>query len=284
MSAVLTVQASPHLGQENGLPAAFYAGKIALLPPSPSSLALVQTLQTRLQQALFPAPLIATAHGVLVPDLLRKRLHHLRTQLYSDPPVLRALAQIVAELAAELGWAELPYLDLPRLRAIVPQMHRLPEAADAFSAHRDSWYANPPAQINLWIPLGDYPAAQTFVFYPSYFDQAVPNNSEVFDYDQWRAAVGWQSLNRPADAVYPQALAIPEAEPLGFACQAGQRLLFSGSHLHQPLPNLSEEIRFSLDLRLVCKDDFEQGRGAPQADNRSQGSTWPEFVPLENWQ
>ncbi|MBT9547366.1 MAG: hypothetical protein IV090_18380 [Candidatus Sericytochromatia bacterium] len=269
----------------NGLrPDAFYRGEIALLNATSTTGLLVQGMHSRLQQALFPAPIFATAQHILANDLLRGRLHHLRRQLYTDQVILKVLATIVTELATELKWPELPFVDLPRLRAIVPQMHQLSAATDAFSAHRDTWYANPPAQINLWIPLGDYPATQTFVFYPDCFSRAVKNNSESFDYEHWRATVGWQSLQKPESAIYPQALELQVEEPLGFACEAGQRLLFSGSHLHQPLPNNGENIRFSLDLRLVCRSDFIQKRGTPQTDNRSQGSTWPEFVSLAAWQ
>ncbi|MGE3727466.1 MAG: hypothetical protein AB7I41_18040 [Candidatus Sericytochromatia bacterium] len=284
MSKLLTALLPPALGSDNVCPESFYAGKIALLPPSALSLNVVRVLQQALQQALFPAPDIATAHRVLDGNYLRERLHRLRIRLYSDQVVLQNLAQIIQELANEWGWPELPYVDLPRLRAIVPNMHQLPAAADAFSAHRDTWYANPPAQINLWIPLGDYPAQQTFVFYPDYFCKPVANDSADFDYEQWRADVGWQSLRRPDRSVYPQALETLKSTQLGFACEAGQRLLFSGSHLHQPLPNQSQHIRYSLDLRLVCPADHQLMRGAPQVDNGSRGSTWSEFVPLATWQ
>lgn len=284
MSTVHQASLRPSLGSTGLRPDAFYQGEIALLNATSSTEALVQGLHRRLQQALFPAPIFATAHLTLASELLRYRLHRLRSQLYTDQVILKLLATIVSELATELKWPELPAVDLPRLRAIVPQMHQLSAAADAFSAHRDTWYANPAAQINLWIPLGDYPASQTFVFYPDCFSSPVKNNSECFDYADWRAKVGWQSLQKPESAIYPQALEVPEAEPLGFACEAGQRLLFSGSHLHQPLPNNGDNIRFSLDLRLVCRSDFIQKSGAPQTDNRSQGSTWPEFVPLAAWQ
>lgn len=284
MNAELKAGIYPSKGSFQLQPEAFYRGEIALLSATSATVVLVHELHRRIQQACFPAPRFATAHHMLAADLLRQRLHRLRGQLYADQAVLKLLAAVVSELALELGWSELPAVDLPRLRAIVPQMHLLPAAADAFSAHRDTWYANPAAQINLWIPLGNYPASQTFVFYPDCFSSPVKNNSEVFDYEKWRTTVGWQSLKKPESAIYPQALEVPEAKPMGFACEAGQRLLFSGSHLHQPLPNHSDNIRFSLDLRLVCPCDLNQQRGAPQTDNLSRGSTWPEFVSLDAWQ
>ncbi len=284
MSALLKANLPPSHGSIVLQPEAFYRGELALLTATSATLKLVQELHQRLHQALLPASTFARAHHILASELLRHRLHHLRRQLYTDQAVLKSLAAIVSELVEELSWPELPAVDLPRLRAIVPQMHQLPAAADAFSAHRDTWYANPAAQINLWIPLGDYSAAQTFVFYPACFSRPVKNNSEGFDYQQWQATVGWQSLQKPESAIYPQALEVPNVEQMGFACEAGQRLLFSGSHLHQPLPNNSDHIRFSLDMRLVCRRDFAEQRGAPQIDNRSKGSTWSEFVPLEAWQ
>lgn len=263
---------------------AFYGGRIALLPPTPCSQKLVAQMHGYLAQALFPAPDFRVAHRVIAGELLRQRFHTLRLSLYQDRRILGLLAQIVTELGHEMGWPERPRVDLPRLRAIVPQMHTLPAAADAFSAHRDTWYANPAAQINLWIPLGNYAAEQTFVFYPELFEVPVANNSVKFDYEDWRANVGWQRLHKPDSAVYPQALEHPSAEPLGFACEAGSRLLFSGTHLHQPLPNQSDQIRYSLDLRLLPFSDFQQNRGALQTDNGAKGSTWKEFVPLEVWQ
>lgn len=256
-----------------------HAGEIFLLPATPDSLTLVQQLRRLLQQALYPADPPDRADRWLEANLLRQRLHGLRQRLGTEAVLLQALARVIDALELASDW----YVDLPRLRAILPGMHTLPAAAPAFSAHRDCWYANPPAQINLWIPLGDYPATQTFVFYPQLFDQPVANDSACFDYSQWRTQVGWQRLQASPDSCYPQALAIPPGEPLGFDCQAGQLLLFSGTHLHQPCANQGAEIRFSLDLRLVSRADQRAGRGAPQVDNASRGSTWPDFIPLEQW-
>ncbi|PIQ28710.1 hypothetical protein COW36_11915 [bacterium (Candidatus Blackallbacteria) CG17_big_fil_post_rev_8_21_14_2_50_48_46] len=257
----------------------YYAGALTLLHPSPRSLKLVALLQNYLQQAFFPAPDPQRAHCFLGPDYLRWRVHNLRQKIQQDRAVLRVLAEVIAELelASDL------WVDLPRLRAVAPQMHQIPAAAPAFSAHRDTWYANPAAQINLWIPLGNYAADQCFVFYPDYFEKPVANDSEFFDYQDWLEQVGWQGLQAPPETVYPQALQKPEGPQFGFACQAGQRLLFSGTHLHQPQPNQRDEIRFSLDLRMVSFAAQAAGSGAPQVDNASRGSTWPDFVPLENW-
>jgi hypothetical protein len=262
---------------------AFYSGKIALLSATPTSMSLVSKLHENLCQALYPAPEIAFAYRVLAADYLREQLQRLRTKLHTQPQLLSTIKAVLEELKLELGWTDKLYVDLPRLRAIIPGMHHIPAAAPAFSAHRDTWYANPPAQINLWIPLDDYAAEQTFVFFPDYFERAIANDSEAFEYAVWKQKVGWQSLQNSEALVYPKAQASPATQALGFKCEKGQRLLFSGSHLHQPQANLGQNIRFSLDIRLVNGHDLERGLGAKQIDNRSQGSTWSEFVELEVW-
>jgi ectoine hydroxylase-related dioxygenase (phytanoyl-CoA dioxygenase family) len=57
--------------------------------------------------------------------------------------------------------------------------------------------------------------------------------------------------------------------------EPGDFLCFSGAHLHASVPNVSEETRFSVELRTVNIDDFTRNRGAPDLDGRA-----PQ-VPLE---
>ena len=267
-----------------GIPTSeFYQGKIHLLTETDNSLKLVNILIRKLNQALFPAYDFEKAHKILASDLIRIRFHNFRQSMYRDQRVLNCFAQVINELTEQLSWPFKPYVDLPRFRAILPGMHKIPEAADAFSAHRDSWFANPASQINLWIPLGSYSSEQTFIFYPDYFSQPVKNNSSKFNYNEWIKLVGWQSLTKPAEAIYPQVFELLPENHLGFSCNRGQRLLFSGTHLHQPLYNISDRIRFSVDIRLICQKDYLEQRGAPQIDNSSTGTTWNDFVPLETW-
>lgn len=162
-------------------------------------------------------------------------------------------------------------VDRLRLRGLEPGAENIPAAAPAFYAHRDTWYANPQSQINLWMPLHDVSAKDSFAFFPALFAAPVANDSADFDYDEFKAQAGFQNPNRAAAAVFPRPLeAIGEGEPV--VMPAGSLLLFSAAHLHQTSVNRTSEVRLSIDVRLVHRGDQADGKGAPNVDNRSRGS------------
>lgn len=248
---------------------ALYQGSLFLLPPSALSLHLTQTVWQQLESAFAPLSPIQ-AHLSLDNHSFRNHLEQARKAVQEDT----GLQQDYAHLLAELGCHSQDYaVDQPRLRAIVPGLEQYPEAAAVFYAHRDTWYANPNAQINLWLPLQNYRAEQTFVFWPEYFTQAIANDSSRFDYDLWQYETGFQNPAPQTEAPYPRALKQPESTPLGFACQRGTRLLFAAAQLHQTRYNPGPEIRYSLDIRLVHREDQKLDRGAPNCDNAARGST-----------
>ncbi len=221
--------------------------------------------------------------GLCLPDLhlqidnqsLQARLAVLRQDLQSDP----ILQGYYLNLMQSLGLAPAQMMiDFPRLRAIIPGAEALPAAAAVYYAHRDTWYANPAGQINLWLPLRSYPAEQTFWFWPAAFGQSVANDSAQFDYQAWKAQTGFQAQSA-SQGEYPRACQ-PPGQPLGFDCQQGEILLFAAAHLHQTRINPGPQMRYSLDLRWVCPDSQ-----APDPDNASRGSTLSDygyFQPLKN--
>jgi len=168
-------------------------------------------------------------------------------------------------------------LDRIRLRGVTPGSHKVKAAEAAFYAHRDTWYANPQAQINLWLPLHDVDGSNSFTFYPDFFEKPVANDSENFDYNAFLQQGGFQKPNSPT--VHPRWLEQPSppgGQPV--VLSVGTFLLFAASHLHATLPNLGDQVRFSIDLRLVHRADHKMGRGAPNVDNRSQGSAIQDYV------
>jgi len=168
-------------------------------------------------------------------------------------------------------------LDRFRLRGVMPGAENIPAAAAAFYAHRDCWYANPQAQINLWMPLHDVDRLCSFGFYPELFEVAVENESCGFDYDDFVGHGGFQSTAKVP--VHPHWTATEQPEPpYCVELKQGNLLLFSAAHLHRSLPNRSGRIRFSLDLRLVHLQDYAQGLGAPNCDNRSRGSALADYT------
>lgn len=160
--------------------------------------------------------------------------------------------------------------DVVRLRAVSPSMHTIKGARAAFAVHRDTWYANPQAQLNVWLPLFDMTWSQSFGFYPSLFDQQVENDSHLFDFEAFMALAGFQGRSG-GRAVYPRALGDSSLVPHRFAMGQGQALVFSASHLHGTLPNTSDRTRWSLDVRVVHRGDHASGIGAVNQDNRSTG-------------
>jgi hypothetical protein len=171
-----------------------------------------------------------------------------------------------------------------RLRAVAHDAHLLDEARSAFALHRDTWYANPSAQINWWIPLHRVTEEESFTIYPAFFDRPVRNDSGDFDYDQFKAAIGWQGLGtpraEPAPTFYPRALEpVERRDARSIAMDRGEILIFSAAHLHQTCPNRSGRTRFSVDFRVVDLADHAAGRGAPSVDDRSKGSALGDYRP-----
>jgi hypothetical protein len=133
------------------------------------------------------------------------------------------------------------------------------------------------------MPLHDVVEAETFVFFPEYFDRAIANDSAAFDYQEWTRdrrslRVGWQDPNAGTRALYPGHFGSMEgAARLPFSCRAGEVLVFAGAHLHKTIPNLTGRTRFSVDFRTVHLEDYRAGVGAPNADNRSTGTALVDY-------
>lgn len=127
------------------------------------------------------------------------------------------------------------------------------------------------------MPLHDVSRQNSFGFYPDLFDQAVENDSELFDYGKFQSQGGFQSTVQTL--AHPRWLAAPQPDPpYAVELQEGHLLLFSAAHLHRSLPNRSGRVRYSLDMRLVHRGDAAAGRGAPNRDNRSRGSAMVDYA------
>ena len=244
---------------------ALYQGQLRTTPASEASLALAQAADQLIVRHLGESPRQAR------PEFLT-RLTAARAELSQG-----ILATLCRNLLAEQGLEpKFLAIDQPRLRGVVPGSQLLEAARPAFYTHRDTWYANPQAQINLWMPLHSVDVANSFALFPQCFARPMANDSDQFDYDQFRHT-GFQNPSGSARAHYPRCLEEPQEPPLPVVLERAQLLWFSAAHLHQTLPNQTHQIRFSLDLRVVHRPDHEGGRGAPNVDNRSRGSTLEDY-------
>lgn len=254
---------------------AIYAGKLIRIPASAVSLRLVAAVKAAIS-AEFKSE---TPHQKLQFEIdggdFYTRISGLRKRLFAD----KALHAILAELLVEQGFALAEHaLDPCQLRALTHLGHENPLAAPAYTAHRDTWYANPESQINWWMPLYDVTEAETFAFYPAYFDKPVANRSEDFDYDggdvSWRTTGGKPVFPRAEEGSFDATGAQP------FALSAGDIILFAASHLHQTVKNATGHTRFSVDFRTVHLGDHAAGKGAPNVDNRSRGCAVKDYLRL----
>lgn len=261
---------------------AIYDGDVILAPPSDASLRLVAAARGALAEALgCPVDQIRDAPQRLANAELFARIGGLRKELYLAPRFHEAVRDVVAAMGLSPGRIA---FDPLRLRVIQHRGHENPLARPVYHPHRDTWYAHPRALIAWWIPLDDLGADETFVFYPERFRAPVDNDSEIFDYgdwvrDGWELKIGWQKLEAGIDAAYPRAAQDADGgRAVGFACRAGDNLIFSGAHFHATLPQATGRTRFSLDFRIVDLDDHAAGLGAPDVDNRSRGSALCDYV------
>lgn len=257
-----------------------FAGDVYLKPADSASSALVTRVIGLMQERLETDD-IRLAHLKWSPEQLFERIGALRRTVYLEPEFHEHVRAVVSEC----GFApDRVAFDPIRLRVVQPGGHRNPLAAPVYYPHRDTWYAHSQSMIVWWVPLHDLQPEETFVFYPERFDRVVANDSEIFDYADWirdgpALKIGWQNRDSGITARYPNSLetTMPDHAE-GFSCRAGEHLIFSGAHYHKTLPHDLERTRYSLDFRVVHLDDEAAGLGAPNADNRSRGSTLKDYV------
>jgi len=264
-------------GQTNAeLRAGIYAGKVFRVPATPASKLLVASVLGSLDGEFTSETPHRKLQFTIPGDELFKRIGKLRASLLTDAAIQERLIAVLEEQGFAVAENA---VDPLRLRAVTHLGHENPLAAPAYTAHRDTWYANPQAQVNWWIPLHDVTEADSFAFYHSLFDKAVVNNSADFDYEEWIKTVGWQSTSGKK-AVYPTAdqSSYDAVEGVPFACNAGDIILFSAAHLHQTTKNSSGLTRFSIDFRTVNIADATEGKGAINVDNASRGSALKDYV------
>lgn len=259
---------------------AVYDGRVLLLGDTDASRELVKSVLSLLASELGSED-VRGAPRELSNDELFQRIGRVRKTLYMDP---EWHARLRAVLAAHGFDPDEIAFDPLRLRVVSHLGHENPLAAPVYYPHRDTWYGHSQALITWWIPLHDLAEDETFVFYPERFCVPVPNDSEVFDYDEWvrngwSLKIGWQDLEAGKRARYPRVIGELEGgKAVGFSCRAGENLLFSGAQFHRTLPQAFGRTRYSVDFRLVHLADHASGFGAPNVDNRSRGSALVDYV------
>lgn len=198
---------------------------------------------------------------------MQPAMGEIRAHLATEACYRDAQTEILA--AAGFAPAELA-IDALRLRCVMNNGHLNKGSGLAYSAHRDTWFGNPQAQVNFWMALHDVTPEQSFTFYPGLFNRAVPNASQGFSYDSWMDKRGWQGMKSNAPTDYPEAMQPTDPAAFSFSAAAGDMIVFSAAQLHQTVKIDCGITRYSLDFRAVHLGDHAAGVGAPNADNGSR--------------
>ncbi len=257
---------------------ALYQGQVFKTEPTHASRLLVRDVLTLLSAELgCDDPRIAQTK--LAAQDFFQRIGRVRKILFLEAGYHEHVRNVIAALGFDRDQTA---FDPIRLRTIMHQGHLNPAAAPVYYPHRDTWYAHQQGIIACWIPLHYLQAHETFVFEPQKFSTPVENDSASFIYerwveDGWDLKIGWQNEDAGRNANYPAAK-LTAGNEFGFSCRKAENLLFSGAHFHRTLPQATGLTRYSLDFRILNLADNAAGIGAPNVDNKSQGSALVDYV------
>jgi hypothetical protein len=250
-----------------------FSGDLFVYAPGPASLALRAAVGRIAEQTLGADP--ARAQGYLSEAeflvLYRAALRAIR----------HAVFDLAAALVVELGCDPATTYVAPPSMSVVPGGGFLAGGVGLpLHPHRDTWYAAPPAQVNWWVPLYDLDDGACAAFHPRYFDVALTNSSEAFDYEEWRGARRAGRAHRLAYSLtLPRVLEPIDLTPeVRIGCPAGGVVMSSAAQLRSAVPNETLRTRCCAMFQTVSEADLEDGAGAVNLDAEPQGSALARFV------
>lgn len=253
-----------------------YDGDIFILSATAGSKALIALAKEMLEQAFAPHD-PRTIHEHLTAEEVSQVLTVLKPKFIHHPECKRLIKQIMEEHGIDLDKL---YFDVPRMRSAYPEHFFSSGIAYAFHPHRDTWYSAPMCQINWWLPIYPLDRENCMGFYPKYFDEPVQNNSDIYNYYEWNEKSRAQASQHVKSDTREQPKAQQELEPVTvrFLPQPGGIILFSGTQLHETVPNKANVARYSIDFRTVHIDDVENRVGAHNLDSRCTGTTMRDYL------
>ena len=174
------------------------------------------------------------------------------------------------------------YFDVPRMRTAFPGDYLKSGIAYAFHPHRDTWYSAPFCQINWWMPIYDLNSENCMALHPHYFDRAIKNGSNHYNYQRWNQESRLQrrqACARLTRACSRTRKSRSSLDPqIRLVCPVGGAYLFSAAQLHSTVPNTSTVTRYSIDFRTVHLDDVLERVGARNIDSACTGTTMGDYL------
>lgn len=254
-----------------------YRGSIFIFSSTPSSVKLCEFARELIEEAFRPHDPLRL-HETVPVERCAEILSDLKPRFIHDAKSKELIQGMLRENGCDL---EKTYFDVPRLRTAFPSDYLTSGIAYAFHPHRDTWYSAPGCQVNWWMPVYDIYPENCMAFHPRYWDEAVPNSSNTYNY------YAWNRTNRQSAAQHvksdtreqPRAQAHLDPEPeLRVIANVGSPMLFSAAQLHSTVPNTCGLARFSIDFRTVHVDDVWNKTGAPNIDSASTGTTMRDYI------
>jgi hypothetical protein len=258
-----------------------YAGDLFVQPASAAIEEFVAFTRSMVEEAFHPLD-PETAQYEMAVDAYAAVLATLKPAFIHHPESKRHLRAILTEQGCD---PDLTYFDVPRLRTSTSDDYLTTGIAYAFHPHRDTWYSAPMMQVNWWLPVYEACPENVVAFHPAYFDRAVDNGSEHYNYYRWNrdsrrqaaSQIGADTREQPKPReeieLDPQVRPVP---PLGGV------MIFSGAQLHSSVPNSSGRTRISVDFRTVHRADVEANRGAPNVDSHCTGTTMRDYLRVSD--
>jgi len=254
-----------------------YAGAICLYSPSPASGEFCEFARRLIEAAFHPYDPLVVQQSLTVERCV-ELLARLKPEFIHHPRSKELLQKVLAERGCDL---EKTYFDVPRLRTAFPADYLSSGIAYAFHPHRDTWYSAPFCQVNWWMPVYAMTSENGMAFHPQFWDSAVPNNSETYNYYEWnrtgRRSAASQIKGDTRVQPRPQIALVPDPQ-LRLVVNVGGMLLFSAAQLHSTVANSCGLTRYSIDFRTVNVDDLRNRHAAPNVDSACTGTTLRDYV------
>jgi hypothetical protein len=253
-----------------------YRGSVFVYPPSPRALELCKFARELVEAAFRPYD-PRTVHESVKVEQCVEILADLKPKFIHHPRCKELIQGMLAERGCDL---EKTYFDVPRLRTAFPSDYLSSGIAYAFHPHRDTWYSAPFSQVNWWMPIDEISPENSMGFHPRYWDEAVPNSSNTYNYYEWnRSSRQSAAQHVKSDArVQPRPQVELRPDPqLRVIANVGGAMLFSAAQLHSTVPNTCGLTRYSIDFRTLNLDDVWKKSGAPNIDSASTGTTMRDY-------
>ncbi|MGY1711356.1 hypothetical protein ACI8AC_17805 [Geodermatophilus sp. SYSU D00758] len=256
-----------------------FRGQLFVQSASLGALALVEHARDMIEEAFGALdPRTAQDHmavedyAALLAELKPKFIHHPRSK--------DCIRQMLTELGADPGKT---YFDVPRMRTSTSHGYLTSGIAYAFHPHRDTWYSAPMCQLNWWLPIYEVESGNVMAFHPRYWDEAVPNSSNEYDYYEWNETSRKDAAKHITSDTRNQPKATVSLDPdpqIRIVAPPGGTLIFSAAQLHSSVENLTGKTRFSIDFRTVHLDDVVARRGARNIDSACTGTTMRDYLQV----